>query len=404
MTARKRLAVLAVMTTLVLSVCVLLLVRPWSDYPPLRMNSLFHPDQRARNFRQMERIFPSRVIAASTTPFVFARDEKPLAVRYRFDERDYTLDDARQRLQMTGLLVIKDDRIVHEGYWQGADADSRFTSWSVAKSFVATLVGMALAEGRIRSLDDPISDYVPALGRGGYAGVPIRHVLMMSSGVKFDETYGRRSSDINRFFMKVFALGQRADRLVAGYPRERASGEVFHYISTDTHALAMLLRQLYDQPLSTLLQQRLWQPLGMEGEAHWSIDRDSAEGVELGFCCLNARLRDFAKLGRLYLNHGRWNNVQLLPESWVREATVPQGRAWEPGVSPYDYGPRGYGYQWWMPDNAQGEYFAAGVWGQYVYVSEPDRLIIARASVDPDFRPNLPESIAVFRAIRDALR
>lgn len=382
----------------------LFLLRPWSDYKPLRMNSLFHPAQRAENFRHMDRIFPARYIEPSARPFVFARAERPLSVNYTVEGRRISLEEAIERLQMTGLLVIQDDKILYERYFQGADAQSQFTSWSVAKSFVATLVGMALADGRLRSLDDPITDYVPALRDSGYDGVSIRHILQMASGVEFDETYGKRSSDINRFFMKVFVLGRSADRVVAGYERGLMPGQVFHYISIDTHALGMLLRVLYDQPLAELLAERIWQPLGMEGPAYWNIDEDSAGGVEIAFCCLNARLRDYAKLGRLYLSQGRWNGQQLLPEGWVREATVPQGPAWAPGASPYHYGPRGYGYQWWVPQDYQQEYFAAGVWGQYVYVSEPDRLIIARTGVDPDFRAHMAESIILFRAIRDALR
>lgn len=382
----------------------LFVLRPWSDYKPLHMNSLFHPDHRVENFQHMDRIFPSRRIPASTQPYIFSRAERPLDISYAAEGQVLGLDDAIQRLNMTGLLVIKGDKILYEGYFQGANAHTQFTSWSVAKSFVATLVGMALADGRIHSLDDPITDYVEELRGSGYDNVPIRAILQMSSGVGFDETYGRRSSDINRFFMKLYFLGQRADRVVAGYDRALMPGQVFHYISIDTHVLGMLLRQVYGEPLSVLLQERIWEPLGMEGEAFWNLDDDSDTGVEIAFCCLNARLRDYAKLGRLYLNQGRWNGRQVLPESWVREATVPQGPAWEPGASPYDYGPRGYGYQWWVPVDYQQEYFAAGVWGQYIYVSEPDRLVIVRTSVDPDFRPHMAESIAVFRAIRDALR
>ncbi len=382
----------------------LFLLRPWSDYKPLAMNSLFHPDLRAENFRQMDRIFPSRAIAASNQPFVFAQAQRPLDIQYTIEGQRYTLDDALARLKVTGLLVIQDDRILYERYLQGADPSSRFTSWSVAKSFVSTLVGMALADGLIQSLDDPITQYVPTLRGSGYDGVPIRHILQMSSGVDFDETYAKRSSDINRFFMKVFLLGQTADRVTASHERALMPGQVFHYVSIDTHALGMLLRHLYRKPLAELLQERIWQPLGMEGDAYWSLDSEDRHGVEIAFCCLNAKLRDYAKLGRLYLNKGRWEGKQLLPESYVREATRPAGPAWEPGVSPFHYGPRGYGYQWWVPRDYQQEYFASGVWGQYVYVSEPERLIIARTSVDPDFRGNMAESIALFRAIRDAVK
>lgn len=378
--------------------------RPWSEYKPLAMNSLFAADQRLENFRHMDRVFPSRPIAAGDEVFEFSRDERPLALSYQFEGQERSLDEFLERVAGTGLLVIKNDVILHERYMNGADESSNFTSWSVAKSFVSTLVGMALGDGLIQSLDEPISDYVPELKGSGYEGVPIRHVLQMSSGVEFDETYDNRFSDIQQFFVQVFVLGRRADAMMAGYDKAQPSGQVHHYASVDTQALAMLLRRLYKKPLATLLSERIWQPLGMEADAYWNIDQAGEQGMEIGFCCINARLRDYAKLGRLYLQQGNWNGKQLLPAAWVQEATTPNAPHLEPGVSPHNYGPRGYAYQWWVPENYQREYFAAGVWGQFIYVSEPDDLIIVRTSADPNYRANMPETIAVFRAIRDSLR
>lgn len=383
---------------------VLFMTRPWSPYSPLAMNALFAPDERAKNFRNMERVFPARAIQSSDDPFRFERDERPLNVEYRFEGQQRTLDQFLEKVTATGLLVIKDDRIVHERYMNGGGPQSTFTSWSVAKSFVSTLVGMALDDGLIASLDDPISDYVPELKGSGYDGVPIRHVLQMTSGVDFDETYDDPFSDIQQFFWKVFIFGRRADEVMTTYSSGGPSGQVHHYISIDTQALGMMLRRLYDKPLAELLSERIWKPLGMEANAFWNIDEASEEGTEIAFCCINAQLRDFAKLGRLYLMQGNWKGRQLLSRDYVREATTPGAPHLEPGGSPYDYGPRGYAYQWWVPENYNREYFAAGVWGQYVYVSEPDNLIIARTSVDPNYQPNTAESIAVFRAIRDALR
>jgi CubicO group peptidase (beta-lactamase class C family) len=394
----------AILLALALATAALLLARPWAEYSPLKLNSLFAPERRVENFRSMERIMPYRVVRAAALPFEFREAPRPLPAHYGFQGERRSLDEFLARVNATGLLVIQDDAVVHERYLLGATRDTRHTSWSVAKSFVATLVAVALQEGRIRSLDEPITDYAPSLRGSAYDGVPIRHVLQMSSGVAFDETYGDRRSDINRLFLKVFALNRRIDRVLHDYGRERPSGALFHYISVDTQALGLMLREIYRRPLAQLLEQKLWQPLGMEGDALWNTDRAADDGIELAFCCLNARLRDYAKLGRLYLEQGRWQGRQLLPEGWVREATTPARADLEPGVSPYDYGPRGYQYQWWVPENYQREYFAAGVWGQYVYVSEPDRLIIVRSSVDPNFRANLPETLAVFRVIRDALR
>jgi CubicO group peptidase (beta-lactamase class C family) len=383
---------------------VLGLVRPWADYSPLGLMTLFDPDVRVENFRSMDRLMPATTVHAPGAPFRFSRAERPLEVRYEFEGEERTLEQFLERASATGLLVVKDDAVVTERYFQGADERTTFTSWSVAKSFVSTLVGMTLGEGLIESLDDPISRYAPELEESAYAGVPIRHVLQMSSGVDFDERYDRRTSDINTFFAKIFALGRRAESVIFDFGRDGPSGEVFHYVSLDTQALGLMLRRIHGKSLATLLEERIWKPLGMEHDARWNVDTEAEGGVELAFCCLNATLRDYAKLGRLYLRGGDWNGERLLPEGWTTEATRPSSPHLLPGASPYGYGRRGYQYQWWSPENPEGEYFAAGVWGQYVYVSEPDRLIIARTSVDPDFRPHMEESVAVFRAIRDALR
>lgn len=380
----------------------LFIFRPWSEYKPLNMNRLFHPEDRVENFRHMDRVFPVREISASNTPFIFKRDEKPLEVSYQFKGKDRSLAEFLDEVEATGLLVIQNDTIIHERYFQGGNNESTFTSWSMAKSFVGTLIGMALGDGKIASLDDPITQYLPELSTSGYADVPIRHILQMSSGVDFNEAYDDKLSDINLFFWKVFILGMDADDVVASYGKAEESGQLLHYISIDTHVLGMLLRRLYQKPLTTLLEERIWQPLGMEGDAFWNIDADSEDATEIAFCCLNARLRDFAKLGRLYLNNGVWQGQRLLPEGWVVEATTPAADHLQPGGN--TYGGRGYQYQWWIPPNYDREYFASGVWGQYVYVSEKDNLIIARTSVDPNFRKNMPETMAVFRAIRDHLR
>lgn len=395
---------LRVLWLLIIVAIALFVLRPWSTYTPLAMNSLFAPEKRLENFRHMDRIFPSRPIAAGDEKFEFNRDERPLALSYLFQEQQHSLDEFLERVSGTGLLIIKNDVIVHERYMNGGSESSNFTSWSVAKSFVSTLVGMALGDGLIQSLDEPISDYVPELKGSGYEGVAIRHVLQMSSGVAFDETYDNRFSDIQQFFVQVFVLGRRADAMMASYAKAMPPGQEHHYASVDTQALGMLLQRLYKKPLATLLSERIWQPLGMEAEAYWNIDQADEEGMEIAFCCINARLRDYAKLGRLYLQQGNWNGEQLLPANWVQEATTPNAPHLEPGASPHGYGPRGYAYQWWVPENYQREYFAAGVWGQFIYVSEPDDLIIVRTSADPNYRDNMAETIAVFRAIRDELK
>ncbi|TVP53987.1 MAG: class C beta-lactamase-related serine hydrolase [Halomonadaceae bacterium] len=382
----------------------LLASRPWSDYSPLTMVNLFDEELREDNFRNMQRIFPYHSIRAGDQPHAFSRRQGELIETYEFAGETRTLADFMARTRTTGLLVIQDGAIVHEEYALGAQEHDRFTSWSVAKSFIGTLVGIAQQEGRLDDLDQPISDRVPALEGTGYDGVPIRHVLQMASGVDFDEIYHQQFSDINLFFWKVFVFGRQAAGIMADYASGGASGETFHYISINTQALAMLLEAIYEQPIPALIEEKLWQPLGMEGDAYWSVDRNQDDAGVIAFCCLNAQLRDYARLGQLYLQQGKWQGQQLLPPRWVQQATTPAADFLQPGASPYNYGGRGYQYHWWVPEQADREYFAAGVWGQYIYVSEPANLVIVRTGADPGYHRNTDESIAVFRAIRDGLR
>ncbi len=394
---------LLVITALAIALA-LFVVRPWSEYSPLEMLGLFDPETRIANFRKMETIIPARRVAAGNAPLILPREERPLELDYTFKNKTISLTEFLNRVDGTGLLVIQDGTIIHERYLNGATQTSRFTSWSVAKSFVATLIGIAHDEGKIRSLDDLVTDYVPALKGSAYDGVPIKHVLQMSSGVAFDETYDDRLSDIQLFFWKTRTLGRAINSVLKDYDSAEPSGINFHYASIDTQVLGAILIQLYDTSLSDLLSEKLWQPLGMEADALWNVDSERDDATEIAFCCLNATLRDFSKLGLLYLNQGNWQGKQLVSSAWVRESTVPDAPHLLPGGSPRYYGPRGYQYQWWAPQNANREYMAMGVWGQYIYVSEPDNLVIVRTSVDPDYWENVTETITVFRAIRDSLR
>lgn len=398
MRARFLVPVLALAGLGVVALGVLLWLRPGADHSPWTMLRLFHADVRAENFRSMDRVFPSRAIPASTKPQPFARlpDPPALAGHYAFSGKQYALADFIERSQTTGLLVLRDGVIVHEQYRLGAKADSRFTSWSVGKSFVATLVGIALKEGAIRSLNDRVADYVPDYAGSAWANVTIRDLLRMASAIEFDERYDTQHSDIQRVLQRAYLFGTPVDDIVRNYPAsadEQPPGSRFHYISVNTQVLANVLRHATGQRLTDYLYEKLWQPLGMESPASWSVDRS---GNELAYCCLNATLGDYARLGQLYLQQGVWQGEPFLPADWVAEST----RRPEPWLQPGAARPeRGYGYHWWVPPGAQGEYFANGIWGQLVWVDEPRHVVIVRTAVDPDFEARLPETLAFMRAL-----
>jgi CubicO group peptidase (beta-lactamase class C family) len=369
--------------------------QPWSAHSPSVMTKLFSPEVRVENHRNMKRIFPWRDIAASTTPFVFPKAEKPLLSEFQFDGTTKKLDEFLQRTQTTSLVVIKNGTIVSEKYFQGADEKSQFTTWSVAKSFLSTMVALAMKDGLIKSLDDQAEQYVPELKGKAYGTVTIRQLLQMSSGIKFDENYANKMSDINMLFYRVFLAGASINEVVNSYEREVPAGTRFQYVSSDSQVLSQVLTKASGMPLNKYVQTRLWAPLGMESSAYWSVEREG--GAEVAYCCLNATARDFAKLGQLYLDQGKWKGQQFLPEGWVKEATRPSFDYLKPEASALKI--RGYQYQWWVPSGYDGEYFANGVWGQMIWVSEKTNTVIVKTSVDQAYRSHLTETFAAMRAI-----
>ncbi len=386
---------LTALAVLILVGLTLFITRPWSPWSPWQMNQLFWKSQRVQNFQHMERLFPSKPLTASTAPFVFPRAEKALTLpaTYVFEGNHRLADAFLEKTSSTGLLILRDGKVIHEQYRRGATDTSTLTSWSMAKSVVATLVAIALKEGTIRSLDDTAETYVPELQGKAYGKARIRDLLRMASGVKFDETYDNRFSDIQKIFYKTFIFNQSINDAAANYPAEDAPGTRFHYKSMDTQILSWVLRRATGKSITGYAQQKLWEPLGMQDKGFWNTD---FHGNELGYCCLNITLRDYAKLGQLYLQQGQWNGQQLLPADWVREAT----KRPEPWLTAgHGYPERGYGYHWWVPKNPDQEFFANGVWGQTIFVDEKTRTVIVKTSVDPNFKANTAEMIAFMRSL-----
>jgi CubicO group peptidase (beta-lactamase class C family) len=222
--------------------------------------------------------------------------------------------------------------------------------------------------------------------------------LTMSSGIHFSEDYDDQFSDVYTMFARIFYLHESVGHYLASRHAEAAPGTRFHYASSDSLALGFALRHAVGMPLTSYLEEKLWKPLGMEFDASWNVESD--DGAELSFCCLNARLRDYAKIGRLAARHGDWDGQRIVSADWLAESTrVEPARA--PGTLPHLRW--GYQYQWWIPAGGRGAFMAVGVWGQYIYVN-PDRgLVIVKTSVDPDFMTNDDESVALFEAIDDTL-
>jgi CubicO group peptidase (beta-lactamase class C family) len=340
------------------------------------------------SYRHMDEIYASRQVPRSGAVSDLPPGEPLTLESFPVMGKTVTLDDFVAEARTTGLIVLKDGKVVLERYWHGADASSRFASWSMAKSFVSTLVGFAIGDGLIRSVDDPVTDYLPELKGSGYDGVPIKAVLQMSSGVDFREDYVDSSSDAimmwddvlqynRRHFVEIAARSKRA---VEPFAR-------FNYAGLDTVVLGLLVRQVTGKSLSVYLAEKLWGPLGMEGDAGWLTEDRSDQALEAPFCCLNARLRDYARFGQFMLQNGAWGGQQLLPAGWVAEATYPSGDQVAFGKLYHGY-PRGYQYQWWIEPGPDRAYAAQGVNGQFIYVNPAKRLVIVMTSVWKQFWNN----------------
>ncbi len=382
-----------------LAVVVLIVTQPWSSYPASGMLSVFNADTRSANFRNMDTLLPSVAIAPSRTPTPYPVALAPKDLTYSFDGEQRSVSDFLKRTEGSSLLIIKDGTIVQEEYLNGADQTSRHTSWSVAKSFVSTLIGIARDEGLIKSVEDKVSVYLPELADSAYGEARVKDILQMSSGVDFTENYGTPGgntvlamSSVQLMLNKAWILGISLDGQLAGYAKLEEPGTRFYYRSSDTHVLSAIIRRLYDRPFEEILAEKLWQPLGMTSKASWS----TAAGVPVGFCCLNATSRDYAKLGSLFLNNGVWHGKNIVSKTWVDEATVPSDDHVQPENA---RGNRGYQYQWWVPKDYDGEFFANGIWGQSIWVSRKHNMVIVTTATDPNFRANMSEKIAVMRAI-----
>lgn len=359
---------------------------------------LFEADRIVGNFRSMETMFETVPVRRGPVADALEMQIRDLPETFEYGGTTQEVADFLRDTWTTGLIVLQGGKIAHERYYLGHTATTRTISWSVAKSFISALVGIAVAEGHIADIGQPVSDYVPALKGSGYEGVPIKHVLQMSSGIRFDEDYDAFFSDINRLG-RAIACDSSLDKFVATLERERPPGEFHHYVSMDTQVLGMLLRAATGETIASYLESRIWKRLGMESDAYWLVDRN---GMELAFGGLNAVLRDFARLGQLYLNEGEWGGRQIVPEEWVRASVTPDAPYLQPG-NPASSWVLGYGYQWWIPRQPDGDYLAIGVYGQFVYVYPKKGIVIAKTSAYPDYNVDGQdkelETIALFRAI-----
>lgn len=360
------------------------------------------------NFGRFKDMLPVSRMAASTAPYQFT-DGQTLALprTYSFAGEEKRTDTFLSETDTSCVLVLKQGMVVHELYRLTGGRQVQWISWSVAKSFVSALVGIAVAEGAIRSIDDPISDYIVVEPGSAYDGVSIRDVLQMSSGARWNEDYADATSDVHRLGATM-AGAMSLDTFVATMVAESKPGTVCRYNSGDTQALGALLVHATGRSLTDYMHEKLVEPLGFESDAYWLVD---GTGMEMAFAGLNMTARDFAKLGELYRNKGQWNGRQIVPEEWVSASVSADAPHLQPGQPiladhPLDLG---YGYQWWLPNGDRGEFSAIGIYNQLVYVDPSRGVTIVKLSANPAYGTTMDEStnremenIAFLRAIAAA--
>lgn len=367
---------------------------------PELLFTVFDEDKAADNFRSMNTILPVHEIkSGGGTPLKTADNQQNLAnVEYSFEGETRTIGSLFEKTHTNAYMVLKDGNIVDEKYFNGYDSKSPITSWSVAKSFLSALVGIALEEGHIKSVNELVTDYVPALADSGYKGVTIRQVLEMSSGVGFNEDYSDPESDIMQLMPYIVLDSGSVDDFTATLKNE-TTPDTFYYKSIDTQVIGMILKGATGVPASEYLQEKIWKPAGMSYDAFWNTD---LKGNDMSFAFLNARLDDYAKFGLLVQNDGSVDGKEIIPRQWLNTSVTPSRPELEAGkADPYF----GYGFQWWVPKGANygSEFSAIGIYGQFIYVDKETGVVIVKFSSDPAVIVNDAETIEGFRAIAKAL-
>lgn len=317
------------------------------------------PEQQVASYRNINKIFPSRKVIASRSPLKLPEQIKDLGkVSVISGDSKLSVDDYFQQENVAGLLVIKDGKVIYERYGLGNDKDSLWISFSVAKSVTSMLVGAAIKDGYIKSVDEKVTDYLPRLKNSAYDQSTIRNIMQMSSGVQWNEDYADPKSDVNSAVWDTRGLNE----YLRNKPRDVAPGEVFNYNTAETNLVGNLLRSAIGNNLSTYLTEKIWQPFGMESDANWMLTLPG--GGEWGGCCINATLRDYARIGLFALNNGRLSDgTTVLPDNWMQDSISPSK------------GYAGYGYMWWLTN--KDAYRAVGIFGQGIYINHKENIVIA---------------------------
>jgi CubicO group peptidase (beta-lactamase class C family) len=352
--------------------------------PPQTGFLFWTPPQQRIGYRNIEKIFPTRIVKRGPNAFPLISNPVKFTVKYPFQGAQWSTDKFMKANRVAGLLAIKHGKIVLERYALGQTSQDRWTSFSVGKSVTSTLIGAAIKDGYIKGLDSQVTDYLPGLKGSAYEGVTIRHLLTMTSGAKWNEDYSDPNSDVNKF-----ALGEPGPdgenpivAYMAKLPREAAPGAKWVYKTGESDLIGVLLARATHKHTADYLSEKIWSTFGMEKDAVWMLDR---AGEELGGCCISMTLRDYGRFGLFFMRGGKIAGASILPDDWIAQATRPQVP--------------GYGFQWWV--QGDGTYEAVGIFGQEIFIDPKEDLIIVTLSAWP--QADDPKFYAITAAYFSAL-
>ncbi|WP_244296102.1 serine hydrolase domain-containing protein [Pannonibacter phragmitetus] len=364
--------------------------------------NMLNPALNYLTFQHMDQMFATRTVAAGSEVQPLPSMPVSLEGEYTIGDAKLDLEGALEATHTNALVVLKDGNLVYETYRNGSDENTRFLTFSVAKSYVSTLIGLALADGHIKSLDDKVTDYLPEMKGSGYDGPTIRDLLQMRSGVDWLEVYE---------FGSDTQLTTVHDNSLVGYkyrwcdyaakeskPGANAAERPFNYATLDTSVLGCILEKAVGKTGAEYMSEKLWKPAGMANDAYWIMDGPPSVGREFFGAGLAATARDHARFGLMFLNQGKSSGKQVVPADWVKEATVPSE-----GNEPA--GPEeqlGYQYQWWTFPESDA-YSALGLFHQYIYVDPTNNLVIMKATASPDPVGHDEPNLALFKQITGKL-
>ena len=348
-------------------------------------------DAQVAGFRNIDRIFPVRVVKRGDKVRPLPRADKQIAPVLRYDGASVPIEDYMVRERVSGLLVISKGEIILEKYGLGQQPDDRWISFSIAKSVTSTLLGAAIRDGTIKSVDDQVTVYLPELKGSAYDGVTLRQVLAMRSGAQWNEDYVDPNSDVGQLATSMAEnKGASLVKMMAGRARAAEPGSRFLYSTGESNMVGLIVSRAVGEPLADYLSRKIWAPYGFESDASWLTDG----GTEIGGCCLNITLRDYGRIGQFMLDGGKAGAADLLPEGWIADATRSSSA---PGETPY-------GYQWWIP--APGTYAALGIFGQAIYIDPAKQLVVVQIAAWPDASgPKYSaRRLALIGAVEESLR